>query len=157
MLFGSCSGSSLILPFSRPVVAFCVLTASSGRVSGGRPQALWRGEPQVHLSLPFMSSTEALSLFVDHSVDAAAWQKDWRATGGGRSSRTGSYFTSHPANRASRGWTEGGRVVSFEENTKYQAVRISPGSEFRLWCWFILYLTKWKCSTQKELKHFGQF
>ena len=58
-------------------------STSSGRVSGRRPQALWRGEPQVHLSLPFMCSTEALSLFVDHSVVAAAWQKDWRATGGG--------------------------------------------------------------------------
>lgn len=55
---------------------------SSGRVSGGRPQALCWGEPQVHLSLPFLCSTEALSLFVDHSMVAAAWQKDWRAHGG---------------------------------------------------------------------------
>lgn len=30
-----------------------------------------RGEPQVHLSLPFMCSTEALGLFVDHSVMTA--------------------------------------------------------------------------------------
>lgn len=40
----------------------------SGRVSGGRPQAPWRGEPRVHLSPPFMCSTEALSLFLDHST-----------------------------------------------------------------------------------------
>ncbi len=72
----------LLVLFSLLLVSPPPQPESSGRVSWGRPQALCWVEPQVHLSLPFMCSTEALSLFVDHSMVAAAWQKDWRAHGG---------------------------------------------------------------------------
>lgn len=140
MLFGSCSGSSLmlILPFSWPVVAFLCphLHMQPPQVQVVSLEDVRRhcGEGNHRSICPFPSCA-ALRHLVYLWITAWWLRPDKRTDeprGGGRSSRTGSYFTSHPANRASPGCTEGGRVVSFEENTKYQAVRISPASEFRL-------------------------
>lgn len=93
------------------------------------------GEPQVHLSLPFICSTEALSLFVDHSMAAAAWQKDWRGSGGAILQDWLLLYFSSCLQRQKGCWLDWGRALTngdlydcrsetSEENTKYQAVGV---------------------------------
>lgn len=133
MLFGSCSGSSLmlILPFSWPVVAFLCphLHMQPPQVQVVSLEDVRRhcGEGNHRSICPFPSCA-ALRHLVYLWITAWWLRPDKRTDeprGGGRSSRTGSYFTSHPANRASRGAL---REDVWCHSRKIQNIRLSESA-----------------------------
>lgn len=140
MLFGSCSGSSLmlILPFSWPVVAFLCphLHMQPPQVQVVSLEDVRRhcGEGNHRSICPFPSCA-ALRHLVYLWITAWWLRPDKRTDeprGGGAILEDWQLLYFPSCQQSVSGCTEGGRVVSFEENTKYQAVRISPASEFRL-------------------------
>lgn len=74
------------------------------RLKGSAAEPLWAGWLGPSVPSPHMQHGGTFGLFVDHSMVAAAWQKQWGAVGGcGPEQLAHTYFTYHPASRAATG------------------------------------------------------